>query len=346
MIATREVLERLVDGRSFSREPHHPSGLPDAIRISPPASVADGYEDVFLSSSEFLITSKHIEARRTFADDEPGLGRLVFVFHLRGKRTVELAGSSPHELTGPMLAVYYQAAGIPKRSIWAEGDCETSVVIGFWPDEPPSILRRVLGCSPHWRSIFAIDGGLTAWAQRPLSIEMERTAREVAAPNVHPALLPEYLVIKANELLCLGCSAFLSPRTANMPMLAVREAQQIIDRSLQNVPTLTQLATTVRLPPTLLATEFRKVYGVGISEYIHEERMLAAGRLLRSTSLPLKQIAYELGYNHTSNFCLAFKRRFGVTASQVRRDASLGSRFTFTREYQNIPATQLRDRRH
>src|SRR5262249_20182632 len=158
-----------------------------------------------------------------------GLGRLVFVFHLRGRRTVEFVGSGQHELTSPMLAVYYQAAGIPKRSIWTEGDCETSVVIGFWPDEPPTVVRRVLGCAPPWRLIFANDEGRTTWAQRALSIEMERAAREIVAPNVHSTLLPEYLVIKANELLCLGCSAFLSSRAANTPMLAVREAQQIID---------------------------------------------------------------------------------------------------------------------
>jgi AraC-like DNA-binding protein len=46
--------------------------------------------------------------------------------------------------------------------------------------------------------------------------------------------------------------------------------------------------------------------------------MHRAHHMLTSTALPLKQIAHELGYNHTSNFCLAFKRNFGITPRQAR----------------------------
>jgi AraC-like DNA-binding protein len=35
--------------------------------------------------------------------------------------------------------------------------------------------------------------------------------------------------------------------------------------------------------------------------------------------LPLKQLAWELGYNQASNFVTAFRRRFGVPPGYYRR---------------------------
>ena len=46
--------------------------------------------------------------------------------------------------------------------------------------------------------------------------------------------------------------------------------------------------------------------------------MMKAAEMLTSTDMPMKQIAFEVGYNHTSNFSIAFKRRFGMTPGQVR----------------------------
>ena len=317
------MLDRLAHGRSFSRVPSHPSGLTDAVRIEPPRSSGAGYEDAYLSSSEFLITAKQIRASRAFVDDEPGLGRLVFVFHLQGRRTIELAGTGRYELTRPTFAAYYQAEGVCKRSSWAEGDCETAVLVGFWPQDPPRILRGLMKGSSEWRATFTIDERPFVWFQQPLSFEMEQAARHILTPSVHPAVLPGFLNTKASELLCLGFDAILlafdvKNDDQNGLGSKVRQAQRLIDRNIQKTPSLTDLAKEVSLAPTTLSAAFRDQNGVSIAEYAGQQRMRRARHLLASTTLPLKQIAHELGYNHTSNFCLAFKRHFGITPRQAR----------------------------
>jgi AraC-like DNA-binding protein len=322
----RDMMERLTDGRSFSRAPSHPSGLAQAARVLPPERLGDGYEDAYLPSPEFVITAKQITARRTFSDEEPGLGRLVFIFHLQGRRIIDLAGER-HELDGPAFAVCYQAEGVPKRSTWLEGDRETAVVVGFWPTDPPSVLRGPGGPSA-WRSVFAHGGRRAGWLKQPLSLEMEQASRLILAPKVHATVLPHFLITKANELLCLGCDAVLGVEaSAQDPHAAINAKQsqvlQIIEQHLQDVPPLAELAAEVGLPPIGLSAKFQAAFGCSVPEYVLERRMRKAEHLLASTDRPLKQVAYEVGYRHTSNFCLAFKRHFGRTAHRLRLSTKL-----------------------
>jgi AraC-like DNA-binding protein len=317
------VLDRLASGRSFSRLASHPSGLTDAVRIEPPRSSGAGYEDAYLSSPEFLITAKQIRAQRTFADDEPGLGRLVFVFHLQGRRTIEFAGIGRYELIRPTFAAYYQAEGVRKRSTWAEGDHETAVLVGFWPQDPPRILHGPMRGHSEWRSMFAIGKRPFVWFQQSLSFEMEQAARHILAPKVHAAVLPDFLVVKANELLCLGFDAILSAfdipdGERNAVNSKIRQVRRLIDVNIHDVPSVSELAREVSLAPTTLSAAFREQNGVSVAEYVGQQRMRKARHLLSSTALPLKQIAHQLGYNHASNFCLAFKRHFGITPRQAR----------------------------
>jgi AraC-like DNA-binding protein len=323
-----DMLQRLTDGRSFSRAARHPSGLAQAARVVPPPRLGDGYEDAYLASPEFVITAKHITARRTFSDDEPGLGRLVFIFHLRGRRVIELAGDR-HELNEPAFAVCYQAEGVPKRSTWVEGDQETAVVVGFWPEDPPLVLRGPEGVSPPWRSVFAIGGQRAGWLEQPLSLEMEQASRLILAPKVHPTVVSHFLTTKANELLCLGLDAVLGARVDERDPQAVirtklKQVRGIIESRLQGVPPLGALAEAVGLSPAVLSAEFHAACGCSVAQYVLERRMTTAAHLLASTDLPLKRIAYEVGYRHTSNFCLAFKRHFGRTAHRLRLAAKAG----------------------
>ena len=293
------------------------------VRVLPPAGFGEGYEDAYFDSSEFVITAKRIAARRSFFDDEPGLGRLVFVFHLHGRRVLELAGQR-FELNGPAFAVYYQAHGVPKRSTWAEGDRETAVVVGFSPEDPPAVLRGPAGFSAIWPSSFAVPDEGAVLIRENLSLEMEQAARLILAPKVHPSLMSRFLVTKANELLCLGFDAMLGTlkgrEDAPDAVLGakVQEARTIIDARLQSVPSIAELARSVNLSAAALSAGFWTAYGCGVPEYVLERRMSRAEHLLASSELPLKQIAYEVGYNHTSNFCAAFKRRFGRTPRRLR----------------------------
>lgn len=318
------IVDRLEKGRSFARGVEHPSGVPGAVRIFPPENFGEGFEDAYQHRGEMLITTKQITAKRAFEDSEPGLGRIVFLFHLHGRRIIEVPDIGQYKLNFPSFVAYYQAEGVSKISTWSQGDTETAVLIGFWPENPPKVLVQALKHTSERLALFSKDESPFVWVEQPLTYEMEQAAQRIIAPNVSDLLLTEYHRSKANELLCLGFDAVLNSvkRTpASLENIATRieQARQIIEERLKVSSTVQSLATEVELDPEILSKMFSVKYGCSISEYGVKCRMTKARDLLVSQNIPIKQVAFEVGYNHTSNFCIAFKKYYRITPRQATK---------------------------
>ena len=135
------LLDRVLEGRSFARAARHPSGLPCATRLVPPSHGARGYEDAYALSPDLLVTTKNLAFEHGFEEIEPGCGRLVLCVHLQGYRAIEVPEMGRYELKAPAFVAFYQAPGVPKRSVWLSGGKETSVMTGFAPEHPPVSAR-------------------------------------------------------------------------------------------------------------------------------------------------------------------------------------------------------------
>lgn len=80
-----------------------------------------------------------------------------------------------------------------------------------------------------------------------------------------------------------------------------------------------QLAVEMGINAHELKKAFKKMVGTGVYAYLRMRRLEKAKELLLDTKLPLKQIAGKAGYRHTSNFCSAFKKQYGMTPGEIRR---------------------------
>ena len=125
-----EIVERLSVGRTSLRAPRHPSGLNFAVRYSPPVQFCEGYEDAFVIDDECIVTVQNTIVRHRFRETEPGLGRLLFLFHLSGARVIDFPGYGSYHLGIPSLVIMHAAEGIPRRTTWIEGQSETFVCVG------------------------------------------------------------------------------------------------------------------------------------------------------------------------------------------------------------------------
>lgn len=67
-----------------------------------------------------------------------------------------------------------------------------------------------------------------------------------------------------------------------------------------------------------LSRLFRQETGLGIREYSRRMRMRTAARRLKSTVLPIKHIAADLGYRGPADFFRQFKQQFKVTPCEFR----------------------------
>ncbi|MDJ0951813.1 MAG: AraC family transcriptional regulator [Alphaproteobacteria bacterium] len=318
-----EALERLSFDRSFARAPRHPSGLDSAVRFCPPSHVGEGYEDGFATEDNCLLTTKQLKVLHDFQETEPGVGRLVFLFHLSGNRVVEIPGLARHALNVPCFVAYYHPDGVSKVSLWSRGGWDTGVTIGFDGDDPPPAVSGLLPEAVRNIQLSIDDDPKFTWFQNPLTPEMARVAGALISPNIHSSLLRGYISAKSRELLYLGLDSILnvhSIRSEGTDAIRrkIETAKQILDENTRDKITVEMLAEELGMAPATLSKHFTQAFKRSVQEYAAESRMTKAVHLLVSTKMPMKQIAYEVGYNHVSNFCLAFKRRFGTTARRVR----------------------------
>jgi len=86
----------------------------------------------------------------------------------------------------------------------------------------------------------------------------------------------------------------------------------------KNKLTLEELSSKVNLSLFYFSRIFKKESGYTPYEYIIMIRINEAKRLLKSTQLSIKQIAFSTGFNSESNFVTCFKNNSNVTPKEFR----------------------------
>ena len=78
------------------------------------------------------------------------------------------------------------------------------------------------------------------------------------------------------------------------------------------------ICTRFHLNPSYLAREFKKSTGQTLTEALHAERIENAKRLLGSSSLPVENIALNIGFYDANYFSRVFKRIVGMPPQEYR----------------------------
>ncbi len=80
-----------------------------------------------------------------------------------------------------------------------------------------------------------------------------------------------------------------------------------------------ELALEVSLSPAHLERLFKQETGMRLRDLQAEQRLRKAAHLLSATNMPIKQVAYAVGYKHHPSFVRAFRRRFAQTPRRWRQ---------------------------
>lgn len=112
--------------------------------------------------------------------------------------------------------------------------------------------------------------------------------------------------------------------------LATREGRHafdaLIDYIRQNLDQplrLSDLEVRSHYSRRTLHYAFRKAFNSTPKQWIREQRLTAAMEILKASegSLSVQGVALAFGYHNVSHFSADFERQFGLSPSQVRRDA-------------------------
>jgi len=84
-----------------------------------------------------------------------------------------------------------------------------------------------------------------------------------------------------------------------------------------------ELALECNLSESHLQHLFKQGTGLGLGRLISAQRMHRAADLLAQTNMSIKEIAWTVGYEHTSSFSRAFERHFGEAPRAFRQRQEL-----------------------
>ena len=97
------------------------------------------------------------------------------------------------------------------------------------------------------------------------------------------------------------------------------QAATILKDNLDKEINLNSLASRLMTNRNKLSMAFKAKYGQSIFNWLRDQRLDSARRLLISTSKTISQIANEVGYLDSNNFSTTFKKKFGMSPIRYRK---------------------------
>ena len=85
----------------------------------------------------------------------------------------------------------------------------------------------------------------------------------------------------------------------------------------------TQIASKFGYHPNYLSNLFVKITGKSMHQYLISLRIARAAELLETGKLPVAQVAVTCGFENSSKFSAMFKKEFGRTQTQYRKNSRL-----------------------
>jgi len=86
-------------------------------------------------------------------------------------------------------------------------------------------------------------------------------------------------------------------------------------------PSMKSLADHLGLSYQYLFRRFRFWYVSTPKQFVLEMRLQEAKRLLQETKVPIQEISDALSFPNHSDFCFQFRRKFGKTPSEMRKQS-------------------------
>lgn len=266
--------------------------------------------DLMLKYTEVLVTEI---LEQEYAEFEAGL-RLVIL--LSGRSEIEF-NSGLFELDAslkPQAAFLSLNRAEMGRKIFRKGQLQKELVIFLYP-------KWIIESQLNLASYHHFKQHLKAY-QIVLTQSMLKLIHDIVSEQ---EIQPFGLLEKEGKLLALLANAF--SQLTQAPRLKKDRVQQLTE-SLDNGKfdgwNLKQIAMYFHTNVTTLQNEFQHYHKTSIFAYLRRSKLEQAYKLLLQ-GLSVTQAAEFAGYSNSENFSTAFKRTFGITPSQIKRDRARGS---------------------
>lgn len=162
------------------------------------------------------------------------------------------------------------------------------------------------------------DGGIVV--SRREGKEVYYTAADTEAVRTLHQAVEEIMQVSCPERQMALCSHFACEGLELTQQEQVfRQVHNYLVENLHKRITIETLARQFLMNTTTLKDGFKALYGTSIAAHIKEHRMEKAAWLLKGGTLPVSQVAQQVGYASQSKFSAVFSQQYGMTPLEYRK---------------------------
>jgi len=221
----------------------------------------------------------------------------------------------------------------PCDMILSTSPCEGEMVIkggspvkslGIYLDEKLlTDLVEGVHCYEPLLESYSKNDGVSLLGAFPTSPQSQLIASQIVDCPYRDPCRRIFLESKALELIAAmlhkwGCgpkSASVSISRSDIERLY--EARRFLFESMDEPPTLKELALKVGLNEFKLKNGFRDIFGCTVYQALRSHRMQSARAMLLDTDMTVGTVAAMVGYTNMSHFISAFRNEYGVTPGSL-----------------------------
>ena len=143
----------------------------------------------------------------------------------------------------------------------------------------------------------------------------------VERPDQASRLFVEHIRLALNAHLSHGCGVNTAEKTARdgLAPWQERRAKELIDARLGSEVRLAELAHECELSPGHFARAFKRTTGKSPYRWLLERRIERSQQLLRTSGLPVAEIALKCGFADQSHFTRVFTQTAGMSPRAWQR---------------------------
>lgn len=244
---------------------------------------------------------------------------LNFIEHAKGvRRTI---GDSVETIGDYDMVLI---TGNELEHVWEQGDCQSEDIHEITIQFSNDLFNETLLNKNQFSSIHTMLENAKCGMKFSMSTIMKVYTRLTEFANTKPSFhsfisLLEilYELSLANDSVVLSSTSFAKIETQSESR-RVQKVQNYVREHYNEEIRLTDLAEMVGMAPVAFSRFFRQRTGRTLSDYIIEQRLGHASRLLVDSTQTVAEICFDCGFNTLSNFNRLFKRSKGCTPKDFR----------------------------
>jgi AraC family transcriptional regulator, transcriptional activator of the genes for pyochelin and ferripyochelin receptors len=154
-----------------------------------------------------------------------------------------------------------------------------------------------------------------------VSLAMNRALQDLMCNPLQGHLRELFTEAKVLELVALQLASLSDVRNqpaAQKDKDVFHELRCYLDTHFNDDLSLRLLSRAFGLNEFKLKKGFKTFFNTTIFDYIHEQKMLHASKLLLDDHMLVNEVAGKVGYKNPNHFSTAFKRRFGIVPTALR----------------------------